>query len=100
MTHAVANTALFVDERDYAARLTILEDAVRDGLMRCHAFCLMGNHEHLLVSVEENALARAMQRTNRFYAGTFNQRHRRVGRLYRAAYQSVLVESESHMLEL
>jgi putative transposase len=99
-THAVANSWLFLERSDYESRLSIFADAVEDGWMRCHAFCLMGNHDHLLVTVAENRLALLMQRMNRRYAGTFNQEHGRDGRLYRAPYRSVLVVSEGHTLEV
>jgi len=98
--HAVANAPLFTDERDYFSRLGLLEAAVREGRVRCHAVCLLGTHEHLLLSVEEGKLAAAMQRLNRNYAGIFNVRHGRRGRVYWAPYGSKLVESEQYLLEL
>jgi len=99
-THAVANSWLFIEDADYVTRLSLLAQAVADGWMRCHAFCLMGNHEHLLISVEENRLAALMQRLNRSYAGTFNSAHHRRGRVYRAPYNAEPVISERHLLEL
>lgn len=99
-THAVANSWLFFDDADYIARLSLLAHAVTDGWMRCHAFCLMGNHEHLLISVEENRLATLMQRVNRAYAGKFNIAHYRRGRVYREPYNAEPVVSERHLLEL
>jgi hypothetical protein len=46
MTHAVANSWLFLNERDYQVRISILAEAVRKRRLRLHSFCLMGNHEH------------------------------------------------------
>jgi putative transposase len=99
-THAVANSWLFLEDEDYTTRLSLLAQAVADGWMRCHAFCLMGNHEHLLISVDENRLAALMQRLNRSYAGTFNSAHHRRGRVYRAPYNAEPVISERHLIEL
>ena len=99
-THAVANSWLFLEDTDYIRRLSLLTQAVVDGSMRCHAFCLMGNHEHLLITVEENRLAALMQRLNRSYAGTFNSAHHRRGRVYRAPYFAEPVVSERHLIEL
>src|SRR6266478_6289774 len=87
-THAVANSWLFFDDADYVTRLSLLAHPVADDWMRCHAFCLMGNHEHLLISVEENRLATLMQRVNRAYAGKFNIAHDRRGRVYREPYDA------------
>jgi putative transposase len=99
-THAVANSWLFLEDADYVTRLSLLAQAVVDGWMRCHAFCLMGNHEHLLISVEENRIASLMQRLNRSYAGKFNTAHGRRGRGYREPYNAEPVVSERHLLEL
>jgi hypothetical protein len=100
MTHAVASSWLFVNDGDYLARLAIFAEAVEAGRMELNAYTLMGNHEHLLVSVEHDCLAGLMQSMNRRYAGKFNQRHRRRGRVYRSPYESVLVASGRHMIEL
>jgi len=99
-THAVANSWLFLDDADYLTRLSLVAQAVADGWMRCHAFCLMGNHEHLLISVDAGRLAKLMQRLNRSYAGKFNTAYHRRGRVYREPYNSKQVVSERHLLEL
>jgi putative transposase len=98
--HAVANSPLFNDEYDFSFRLGLVEQAVREGRMRCHAICLMGNHDHLLIGVEDGQLASVMQRINRNYAGNFNYRWGRRGRVYWAPYGSSPVNSDAYLLEL
>jgi REP element-mobilizing transposase RayT len=98
--HAVENMPLFSDEYDFAYRLGLVEEAVRKGWMRCHSICLMRSHEHMLISVEDDCLARLMQRMNRNYAGNFNTRQGRRGRVYWAPYGSKPVLSDAYMLEL
>lgn len=99
-SHAVAGTPLFADDLDCETRLGLIARGVREGRFVCNAVCLMGNHDHLLITVEDGMLEHAMQRLNRSYSGEFNQRHGRRGRLYRAPYYSGLVEDEAHLLEL
>jgi REP element-mobilizing transposase RayT len=99
-THAVADTWLFFDEDDYARRLAFFADAVTHHRLRCHAFCLLRNHDHFLLGVEHDCLANVMQRLNRGYAGSFNRRHGRRGHVFASPYFSVLVTSEAHMLEV
>jgi putative transposase len=60
----------------------------------------MGNHEHLLITVEENKIATLMQRLNRAYAGKFNAAYSRRGRVYREPYNAEPVVTERHLLEL
>lgn len=75
-THAVwGYTALFADDLD---RLEFLRHLARvssrEGLT-CIAFCLMGNHHHLLVEVEDGVLPKAMQELNFAYAIGFNAKY-------------------------
>ncbi len=60
----------------------------------------MTNHYHLLIRTPEPDLARGMHRVNGHYAQGFNRRHRATGHLFESRYHSVLVERDSHLLEL
>ena len=97
MTWAVYGSWLFADEADYAYRLAQLAQAVAAKRLRLHMYCLMGNHEHWLVSVEDDALARAMQQLNRSYAVAFNCAHLRKGRVYGRPYESKPVLSQRYL---
>jgi putative transposase len=66
----------------------------------CHAYCLMENHYHLLVETPKANLAIGMRQLNGIYTQTFNRRHKRVGDLFQGRYKAILVEKESHLLEL
>jgi REP element-mobilizing transposase RayT len=44
----------------------------------CHAYCLMGNHYHLLVQTPEPNLSVAMRQLNGLYTQRFNRRHEQV----------------------
>jgi len=95
-----ARQAIFLSDADREAFLSTLALAVaRFGLL-CHAYCLMENHYHILLETPRANLARAMRFLNSSYAQSFNRRHRRVGHLLQGRYHAVLVERESHLLEL
>jgi REP element-mobilizing transposase RayT len=98
--HAVWGSLLFCDPHDYRKRIEQLEEAVDDALLVCNAFCLMGNHEHWLITVVDDVLANVMKELNRSFARYFNRRHGRKGRVYSGPYFSVLIESERHLLEV
>jgi len=96
-TLAVAGWPLFADPVDYHTRLAILANAVEQKRLAIHVACLMGNHEHLLVTVEnDQQLGNTMQRMNRAYAGAFNKRHSRIGRVYGKPYGNEPVLDERH----
>jgi hypothetical protein len=60
----------------------------------------MDNHYHLLIETPEANLVQGMRRLNSVYAQSFNRRHQRVGHLFQGRYKSIVVDRESHLLEL
>jgi putative transposase len=66
----------------------------------CHAYCLMNNHYHLLIETPKTNLSIGMRQLNGVYTQAFNRRHKRVGHLFQGRYKAILVEKESHLLEL
>lgn len=67
---------------------------------RCHAYCLMGNHYHLVIETPEANLARGMRQLNGVYTQAFNRRHRKVGHLFQGRYTAILVDKDQYLLEL
>ncbi len=67
---------------------------------RIHAFVLMTNHYHLLLETPEPTLSRGMRELNGIYTQRFNRTHDRVGHLFQGRFKGILVEKESHLLEL
>jgi putative transposase len=96
----VARQAIFRDDKDRRQFLKLLDDIVARYEWSCHAFVLMTTHYHLLVRTPNPDLARGMQRLNACYAQHFNRRHGETGHRFERRYQSVLVESDAHALEL
>ena len=80
--------------------LKILGQVVRRFNWLCHAYCLMGNHYHLLIETPEGNLSAGMRQLNGVYTQAFNRAHRRDGHILRGRFAAVLVEKESHLLEL
>jgi hypothetical protein len=60
----------------------------------------MGNHYHLLIETPGANLSRGMQLLNGIYTQRFNHKHKRVGHVLQGRFKSILVEKESHLLEL
>jgi len=89
----------FGDTADYLKyRIDLCEAALRH---RCvvHAYVLMTNHVHLLVTPEApGGVSRMMQGIGRRYVGHFNARYRRTGTLWEGRFKSALVESDRHLL--
>ena len=65
-----------------------------------HAFCLMGNHYHLLLETPDGNLSQIMRHINGAYTTYFNSRRKRAGHLFQGRYKAVLVEAEAYATEL
>ena len=71
----------------------------RKRLIDIHAFALMKNHYHLLVSeIVEQAIPRFMQKFNMGYTKYFNERHGRSGALWQGKYRKVQICQDAHFL--
>lgn len=70
-------------------------------LVNIHAFCLMPNHYHLLLSPKiEGAITKFMKKLNIGYAKYFNEKYKRSGALFQGRYKSVAVEKDAHFIHL
>ena len=89
---------VFAGARDCLFYLDCLADGARNHGVAIHAYVLMGNHVHLLVSPSHaNAVPRMMQSVGRRYVGRFNALHERTGTLWEGRYKATLVDSEAYM---
>lgn len=89
----------FYDEADYKAYLSFLKDAATQYQVAIHAFVLMTNHVHLLVSPSsEQGVSRMMQAQGRKYVQYFNFTYGRTGTLWEGRYKSTLVDADNYLL--
>jgi putative transposase len=83
---------IFEDAADRRRFLELLAEVCGRFAWRIHAYCLMGNHYHLLFETAEPTLARGMRQLNGIYSQAFNRRRGRAGHLLQGRYHAVLVE--------
>ena len=100
VTHRGVNrAAVFLDAEDFDRYRTLLGKALSREGVALHAYVLMGNHVHLLVSAERAlAFSRAMCLLGQGYVPAFNRRHGRTGTLWEGRFRSCLVDSEGYLL--
>ena len=95
----VNRAATFIDDSDKLQYLRLLRNACRKHGVQIHAFVLMNNHVHLLVTpTTAPGLACAMHATCHCYVRYFNTRHGRSGTLWEGRYKSCLVDSDQYFL--
>ncbi|TAN41957.1 MAG: addiction module toxin RelE [Nitrospirae bacterium] len=95
-----ARETIFPDENDCSDFLDTLCSIVKRYSWILHAYCLMGNHYHLLVETTEGNLSKGMRQLNGVYTQRFNRRHQRVGHILQGRYKAILVDKDSYLLEL
>lgn len=89
----------FLQEQDYRCYLRQLDESLGKHGCALHAYVLMTNHVHLLVTpTERSAVASAMQSLGRRYVAYVSATYRRTGTLWEGRYKSCLVDSEHYVL--
>jgi putative transposase len=89
----------FLAHGDFAAYLDDLSHSSRQCECSIHAYVLMTNHVHLLVTGDRHgAISRLMQSVGRKYVRRFNASWRRTGSLFEGRFRASIVESERYLL--
>jgi len=64
----------------------------------CSAYCLMGNHYHLLIETPQPNISEGMHKLLNDYCKRFNWKHDQVGHVMQGRFDSPLVEKEAHLM--
>src|SRR5258705_13301565 len=90
---------IFFDEVDYAWFRTFLAEAADACGCAIHAYVLMTNHIHLLITPNrETSVPRMMQSLARRYVRKFNDVYQRTGTLWEDRYRAAPIDSEPYFL--
>ena len=91
--------AIFCADEDYRFYLDKLKQACEKHACDLHAYVLMTNHVHLLITPHaEQSLGKVMQMLGRYYVKYFNYRYQRSGTLWEGRYKATLIDSERYLL--
>ncbi len=90
---------VFYSEQDYRFYLEKLKQACDKHDCDLHAYVLMTNHVHLLVTPNrENGLSKAIQMLGHYYVQYFNYNYQRTGTLWEGRYKATLTDSDAYAL--
>lgn len=90
---------IFFAEEDYRFYLDKLKDACIKHRCDVHAYVLMTNHVHLLMTPhQKESISKVMQMLGRYYVQYFNYTYKRTGTLWEGRYKASLVDSEAFAL--
>ena len=94
----IANPIFYADE-DYRFYLEKLKDACEKHQCDVHAYVLMTNHVHILMTPQtERSISKAIQMLGRYYVQYFNYSYKRTGTLWEGRYKAALIDSEHYLL--
>jgi putative transposase len=92
-------SVVFVGEEDYEFYLKKLGDACQKFQCDLHAYVLMTNHVHLLMTPHlKGGIGKVMQLLGRYYVQYFNRQYNRTGTLWEGRYKATLMDSEQYLL--
>lgn len=91
---------IFHDSEYYHAFLATLDEACHRFGSIIHAYCLMGNHYHLLVQTPLANLSRVMRHIDGIYTQRYNRLKRTDGPLFRGRYKPILVSHDEYFLQV
>jgi REP element-mobilizing transposase RayT len=92
--------AIYLDDLDRRFFLGQLRSVVSRYGWVCHAYCLMNNHYHVLLTTPRPNLSEGMYRLNRLHAERFNARHDLSGHVFQGRFFGELIEGPAHLLAL
>lgn len=91
--------AIFLGPADYQRMLDLLDEHARQHGVAIHAYVLMADHFHLLVTPgDAEGLPRMMQALGRRYVRYFNDGHGRSGTLWEGRYRSTVIDAQDYLL--
>lgn len=92
-------SVIFVTDEDYRFYLEKLNAACQKYACDLHAYVLMTNHVHLLITPHHpGAIGKVMQMLGRYYVQYFNHQYQRTGTLWEGRYKATLLDSDQYLL--
>jgi len=91
--------ACFIEPKNYQYYLELWKKCAKRYGVNVHAYCLMTNHVHFLVTpLREESISRTMQVVGSQYAYYFNKTYKRSGTVWEGRHKSSLVQSDRYLL--
>ena len=97
MLRGVNKQQIFLDDEDCLQFLECLYLCKQISQFELYAYCLMGNHVHLLINAKKEPIASVMKCFGSKYVYWYNSKYARVGHLFQDRFKSEPVEDEAYL---
>jgi REP element-mobilizing transposase RayT len=98
MLRGINRQQIFMDSEDNLKFLYILKDCKAISCFELYAYCLMGNHVHLLIKPTSEPLEQIFKRVGTRYVYWYNEKYGRTGHLFQDRFKSEPVDDEQYFL--
>jgi REP element-mobilizing transposase RayT len=98
MARGNRKSVIFHDDMDRVMFLRVIETAVATYNLRIIAYCLMGNHYHVVLETPGANLSDAMQYINGVFAQRLNRRHGQTGHVFEGRFRSLIIQRDSYLV--
>ena len=98
MLRGIDRQLIFLDDEENLHFVEVLSQCREMSGFRLFAYCLMGNHVHMLLQAEREPIDLVMKRIGTRYSVWFNSKYGRVGHLFQDRYKSEAIHDDSYYL--
>ncbi len=98
MVRGINQQNIFVEDNDYLKYIDTLREYKKEITFELYAYCLMGNHLHLLIKEGNEEIGNTMRRIGVSYAYWYNRQYDRSGHLFQGRFKSEPVEDDTYFL--
>lgn len=100
MLRGINQQQIFEDEEDSHKYLEILKTCKTISKFKIFAYCLMGNHIHLLIKIEKENLELIFKRIGARFVYWYNWKYQRNGHVFQGRFKSEPVEDDRQLLAI
>ena len=98
MLRGINQQQIFEDSEDFEKFLHIIKDCKAISEFKIFAYCLMGNHIHLVIQEDKEPIEQVMKRITTRFVYWYNIKYQRVGHLFQDRFKSEPVEDDAYLL--
>ena len=98
MLRGIDRQLIFEDSEDYFRFLDIVQECRDLCEFKLYAYCLMGNHVHLLLKIQSDGLETIFKRIGGRYVYYYNVKYQRIGHLFQDRFKSEPVDDDAYFL--
>ena len=100
INRGIEQRVVFKEADDYEYFEELMCFYMKSFAITLYNYCLMGNHYHLLIKIQNENLSKFMRQLNMNYAIYFNKKYKRTGHLWQGRFKSLYVTDEAYLYTL